>query len=134
MVQGSVKHEAIKLINRGKENLLEMDSLLKNGFYFGAVNRGYYAIFHVISALILYFDGKEFSSHKALISHFGINYAKTQKVPVQFHKILIHAFNIRQRADYDYDAIVTQEQALEIAENAREIVKFVEEKIVINSL
>ena len=29
MVQGSVKHEAIKLINRGKENLLEMDSLLK---------------------------------------------------------------------------------------------------------
>lgn len=129
MEKSSLKTEAIKLLIRSRENLLEMKLLLERNLYLGTVNRGYYAIFHAISALILFLEGKEFSSHTALISYFGKYYAKTEKIPKNYHKIFLDAFNIRQRADYDYDAIVSKEQADEIAINAQEIVNYVENKL-----
>jgi len=133
MAENSLKSEAFKLIARSKENLEEMNRLLEYDLYFGAVNRGYYALFHAISALVLFLDGKEFSSHKALISYFGKYYAKTGNVPKRYHSILISAFNIRQRADYDYDAIVSKEQAIELAEDANEILEYVMKRMTKNS-
>ena len=129
MAEGGLRKEAFKLIARGKENLQEMNKLLEYNLYFGTVNRGYYAIFHAISALILFEHEKEFSSHKAVISFFGKYYAKEGKVPQKYHRIFINAFNIRQMSDYDYDALVSEEQAKEIAGNAKEIVDFVEKQL-----
>lgn len=128
MEQSSLKKEALKLIARAHENVTEMNVLLVRSLYFGAVNRAYYAIFHAFSALLL-LDGKEFSSHKSLISYFGKHYSRTGRVPKHYHRVFLDAFEIRQRADYDYDAIVSKEQAEEIAANANEIVEYVESKI-----
>ncbi|MFQ5637160.1 MAG: HEPN domain-containing protein [bacterium] len=128
MEQSSLKKEALKLIARAHENVTEMNVLLVRSLYFGAVNRAYYAIFHAFSALLLW-DGKEFSSHKSLISYFGKHYSRTGRVPKHYHRVFLDAFEIRQRADYDYDAIVSKEQAEEIAANANEIVEYVESKI-----
>ncbi|MBC8184221.1 HEPN domain-containing protein [candidate division KSB1 bacterium] len=129
MAKGSLKLESFKLLSRSKENLKEMKTLLKSALYYGAVNRAYYAIFQTISALILFDHEIEFSSHKAVISYFGKNYAKEEKAPQEYHRIFINTFNIRQMSDYDYDAIVTKEQAEEIAENAKEIVDYVDKHI-----
>ncbi|MFQ5706681.1 MAG: HEPN domain-containing protein [bacterium] len=128
MAQGSLREESHKLIARANENIDEMRILLESSYFFGAVNRAYYAIFHAVSALLLV-DGKQFSSHKALISYFGKHYSKTGRVPTDFHRIFLDAYAIQQRADYDYDAVVSREQAQGIASNARKIVKYVENKI-----
>jgi uncharacterized protein (UPF0332 family) len=128
LAKSSLKEESLKLIARAKENIIEMNVLLERSLYFGAVNRAYYAIFHSISALLL-LDNKQFSSHKSLISYFGKHYSKTGQVPKNYHRIFLDAFDVRQRADYDYDAIVSKEHAEEIASNAREIVEYVENKI-----
>jgi len=129
MAEGSLKSESFKLLLRSKENLKEMDVLLKSELYYGAVNRAYYAIFHSISALILFDHEMQFSSHKAVISYFGKHYAKEGKAPQKYHRIFINTFNIRQMSDYDYDAIVSKEQADKIAKNVREIVEYVDEKL-----
>ncbi len=70
MEKNNLKEKALILIERAKENLIEMSVLLEGDLYFGAVNRCYYAIFHAISALLILED-KQFSSHKSLISYFG---------------------------------------------------------------
>lgn len=129
MAKSSLKEDALKLLRRSKENLLEMQTLLENNLYFGSVNRAYYAIFHAISALILFDEDKEFSSHKAVISYFGKYYAKENKAPKEFHRIFINAFNIRQMSDYDYDALVSKKQAEEMAIQAEEVVTYVEKKL-----
>ncbi len=129
MAEGGLKEDALKLLSRSKENLLEMHTLLENDLYFGAVNRAYYAIFHAISALILFEKGKEFSSHKAVISYFGKYYAKENKAPKEYHRIFINAFNIRQKSDYDYDALVSKKQAEEMTQQAEEVVKYVENRL-----
>lgn len=91
MAENSLKSEAFKLIARSKENLEEMNRLLEYDLYFGAVNRGYYALFHAISALVLFLDGKEFSSHKALISYLKIlrkNRECSKTLPQRFNQCI----------------------------------------------
>lgn len=41
-----------------------------------------------------------FSSHAGMISAFGINFARTGKVPIQFHRFLIDAQDLRNAGDY----------------------------------
>ena len=124
MATHKINPAALKLLERADENLAEMKHLLKNDFYFGAANRGYYAIFHAISALLLY-DKQEFRKHQAVISYFGKHYAKTGKAPQEFHKAFKKAFDIRQIADYDYEGIVNKADAEYILENAERIISFV---------
>ena len=53
MAEHEINPAVLKLLERADENLAEMKHLLRNDFYFGAANRGYYAIFHAITALLL---------------------------------------------------------------------------------
>jgi uncharacterized protein (UPF0332 family) len=126
MEKNSLKEDVIKLLKRSKEDLAEMEYLFKGNYYYGTANRAYYAMFHAVSALLLA-DGKEFSSHQAVISCFGKDYAKTGVVPVEFHRSLIDAYDLRQDVDYDVGASVSEKQAEEVVAKARAIVQFVEE-------
>ena len=64
------------LLNKAQESL-NAAKLLKNNYYFDyAVSRAYYAMFYIAEA---YLEGEnqQFSSHAAVISSFGKNFAKT---------------------------------------------------------
>lgn len=129
MEKSSLKEDVLKLLNRSKEDLAEMEYLLKGKYFYGTANRAYYAMFHADSALLLS-DEKEFSSHQAVISCFGKDYAKTGIVPTEFHRDLIDAYDLRQDVDYDVGTSVSQQQAEEVAAKARAIVQFVEELLI----
>jgi hypothetical protein len=43
---------AAKLIDVAKRNLEEMRTMFANRHYYGTVNRAYYSMFHVVSALL----------------------------------------------------------------------------------
>ncbi len=60
MAENSLRDEAFKLIARSKENIEEMNRLLEHDLYFGAVNWGYYALFHVISSFVLFWMVRNF--------------------------------------------------------------------------
>jgi len=55
-----------------------------------AVSRAYYAMFYVAEAL-LESEGLTFSKHSAVITAFGQQFAKTGRIPVEFHRYLIAA-------------------------------------------
>lgn len=64
------------------------------------MSRAYYAMFYVAEALLDQV-GLAFSSHAAVISAFGQNFAKTGQLPTDLHRYLIDAQAQRTRANLD---------------------------------
>jgi uncharacterized protein (UPF0332 family) len=70
-------------------------------------------------------EGLSFSSHSGVISAFGREFAKTQRVPSKFHRYLIEAQSLRNTGDYGQLNAVDQEQALKLVQQAEEFLQTV---------
>lgn len=119
------KTAALKLLDLARRDLEEMQVLFERDLYYGSVNRAYYAIFHAASALLI-LDGKRFKRHSAVISFFGKEYVNTGVVPRAYQDAFTKMFEIRNIVDYDYDAIVSREEAVLYTERAKEMVDFLQ--------
>jgi uncharacterized protein (UPF0332 family) len=86
------------LIAKAKRFIKSAEILAEAEDYDSAVSRLYYAMFHTAQALLETL-GQTFSSHRAVISAYGQNFAKTGILDPQFHKALVDAFNQRQLGD-----------------------------------
>jgi uncharacterized protein (UPF0332 family) len=73
-------------------------------------------------------EGLAFSKHSAVIAAFGKEFAKTGRVPVEFHQFLIQAQETRQDADYGGPKVDT-EQARERIGNAERFLDLAQEMI-----
>lgn len=98
--------EQQQLLNKAEESLRAARLLLDSRLYDAAVSRAYYAMFYVAEVYLLTQD-LSFSKHTAVISKFGECFAKTGKVPKEFHRHLIQAQEARTRADYDAASTAT---------------------------
>jgi uncharacterized protein (UPF0332 family) len=89
---------------RKAQRYLESAKLLRDsGDCDSAVSRAYYAAFYLAEVLLDRL-GLSYSSHRGVISAFGLEFAKTNRLEPRFHRLLISAFEKRQRADYLADA------------------------------
>lgn len=91
---------ATSLLSKAHRSLEAAQSLIEQGFYDFVVSRAYYAMFYIAEALLDQ-KGLSFSSHAAVISAFGQYLARSNEVPMEFHRQLIDAQAQRTRADYD---------------------------------
>lgn len=107
--------EAARILN--EENLPEF-----------AVSRAYYAMFYVAEAF-LEGEGLNFSRHSAVISAFGRDFANTGRVPVEFHRYLIAAEQIRRQGDDNINPGLTQAQAEEQIQQAEEFIEMAERSL-----
>ena len=82
--------------------------LAENGDFDSAASRLYYAMFFVAEALLATRD-LTFTSHRAVISAYGQNFAKTKELDPKFHQALVNAFSQRQLGDYTADSGLTRE-------------------------
>jgi len=119
-----LKPEQIALLRKAAESLRAPELLATNELFDFAASRAYYTMFYVAEAFLLN-EGLTFSSHAAVISAFGRDFARTGRVPVEFHRYLIDAQDLRNQGDYDIDSAITEaeanqliapEQFLELAE------------------
>lgn len=100
--------------------------LLVSGEYPGyAASRAYYAMFYIAEAF-LEGEGLSFSKHSAVISAFGREFARTGKVPPEFHRFLMEAQELRHSGDYGSRNEVNFEQAEEQIVRAGEFLKLAE--------
>jgi len=65
-----------------------------------AANRLYYALFHATTALFVH-DGIGVHSHRGVKAIFGQNYIMTNKMPIEYSKLLTQMESIRDKADYN---------------------------------
>ena len=85
-----MKPEQLDLLLKARQSLSAAKLLLNNGFPDYAASRAYYAMFY-IAEVFLDGEGMSFSSQAAVIGAFGREFARTGRVPAEFHRFLIDA-------------------------------------------
>lgn len=98
------------LFTKARESLTAAQILIKEGHYDFAASRAYYAMFYVASALLANL-GQSYSSHSAVISAFGREFAKTGRLDSKFHRWLIDAQDLRNIGDYGVGSGIPKEYA-----------------------
>ncbi len=123
-----MKEEQADLLKKASESLEAANILLSEGFPGFAASRAYYTMFYIAQAF-LEGDNIAFSKHKATISAFGKLFAKTGKVPQEFHRYLIDAMTVRHQGDYAPTGIVTFKKATELVNHAEEFLRFAKQNL-----
>lgn len=114
-----------ELLQEARDSISAAGVLLDAGYPGYAASRAYYAMFYVAEAL-LEGEGMAFSKHSAVIAAFGQHFARTGRVPTEFHRFLIEAAELRHAGDYGPRATVTADQAHEQIARARQFLHLAE--------
>ncbi|MFH1197491.1 MAG: HEPN domain-containing protein [bacterium] len=95
------KNSIIKYrIERSNETAIEAAEAIANKHFHLAVNRIYYSIFYIVTALAVKFDFST-SKHNQLLLWFNQNFVNMSKVEKEIGRIYKDAFNRRLKGDYD---------------------------------
>ena len=114
-----------ELVAKARESIKAAQLLLSGGFPGFAASRAYYAMFYLTQAL-LEGEGLSFSKHSAVIAAFGQHFVKTGRLPAEFHRYLINAFEARQEGDYSLVPSISPEVAKEHVGRAEKFLVAVE--------
>ena len=116
-------------MERAHESLGDANMLYQqSGSPAGVVNRAYYAMFYGALALLATM-GKETSKHRGVIAFFDEYFVRPKVFPKEMSKFLHNAFDMRLTGDYEEEADLTKDQALQVLESAVQFVKTIEEKL-----
>ena len=99
--------------------------LLRNADFRSSINRSYYSIFHAIRAVNA-LDGFDSSKHSGVISHFNQEYVKTGLFEKEVSKIIRNASELREQADHEDFYEASQEEAVDVFEQATRFISVVE--------
>ena len=122
---GSLTVLSAHRFNRAKEELQTAELLLRNADFRSSINRSYYSIFHAIRAVNA-LDGFDSSKHSGVISHFNQEYVKTGLFEKEVSKIIRNASELREQADYEDFYEASQEEAVDVFEQATRFISVVE--------
>jgi uncharacterized protein (UPF0332 family) len=114
------------LFTKAGESLAAAKVLIKDGYYDFAASRAYYAMFYVASALLANLN-LSYSSHSAVISSFGREFAKTGKLDSKYHRWLIDAQDLRNIGDYGVGSQVPEEYARMVCDWAVQFINAAED-------
>ena len=96
--------------------------------YDDSVSRAYYAVFHVISAVLLS-KGLHYSSHSQTIGAFNKEFIRTGVFPKEFSRNIQKLFNDRHIGDYDFETSFDRDAAKQDITAARNILNVCEEHV-----
>jgi uncharacterized protein (UPF0332 family) len=116
------------LLKKAEDSLRAAKLLSVNGLYDFAASRAYYTMFYIAQAFLL---GEElaFSKHSAVLSAFGQQFARTGRIPAEFHRQLIEAAEIRNQGDYSLELILTEDKANTQITHAEQFLKLANQEI-----
>lgn len=120
--------EQLELLLKARQSLSAARVLLDNNFPDYAASRAYYTMFYIAEAF-LEGEGMSFSSHAAVISAFGREFARTERLPTEFHRFLIEAQDRRNAGDYGQLNAVSVEQATQQIIRAEQFLELAEDRI-----
>lgn len=110
------------MIKKSEEKLVTAKIDFDNDRFDDAVSRAYYAIFHIISAVLLS-KGLHFSSHAQVIGAFNKEFIKSGIFPSSFTRMIQNIFEERQVGDYDFENEISSDDAKKTLIKAKTIVE-----------
>jgi uncharacterized protein (UPF0332 family) len=120
-----MKQEVLGWLQRARKALRAARVLRDSGFPEDAVSRAYYAMFYSAKALTVH-QGQALSKHRAVISAFGRDFARTGALDPALHLYLREAYEQRGIADYTWNAEMRDKTATEHIKRAEEFLAAVE--------
>lgn len=104
----------------------EIPLLLANHQLFTAVNRIYYGIYYMLSALALK-HGFNTSKHTQLIGWFNKNFVKPEKIKSQYTRYIQEAFEKRMKGDYEILTSFSESEVADLFDKMKETLQAIEE-------
>ena len=98
-----ISPEIQRLLDYAEESHKAAKTLIDGGFIGFSAAQSYYTMFYLSEALLLS-KGLVFSSHAAIITAFGKEFAKTGNLDPKFHRYLIDAQERREIGHYGANA------------------------------
>jgi uncharacterized protein (UPF0332 family) len=117
-----------ELLVAARKNIDGAKKLLEIGLSGIAASRAYYAMFYIAQAFLLE-KGLAFSKHQGTISGFGKEICMAGRVPVEYHRYIIEAFDYRSEADYEKPHSVAPEIAEEQIIRAEMFIELAEREL-----
>lgn len=115
--------ELVKVrIEKAEEDLATAVELLSLHRYRAAVNRSYYALFSITTAVLLT-KKLERSKHSGVEAAFNQYFIKTRTIDVEYGKIFDFVRKKREESDYTAKVTIDRDAAEKIVENSK---KFLE--------
>lgn len=90
--------ERLALFEKAERSFRVAEQLLSQEDINFASSRTYYGFFYVAEALLKSL-GLSFSRHGQLVSAYGLQFAKTQRIDPLYHRLLTRAYRLRELAD-----------------------------------
>ncbi|MDX2032339.1 MAG: HEPN domain-containing protein [Blastocatellia bacterium] len=116
------------LLRKARSSMAAARLLAEQAYYDFSISRAYYAMFYVAQAF-LEGEGLSFSKHAAVIAAFGQHFAKTGRIPAEYHRYLIESAQRRNVGDYDIQSELTKADADEQLVRAEEFLRLAEQFI-----
>ena len=110
---------------RALESLDDANANYRDERYLVTVNRSYYAVFYALSVLLYEKDYLNTRSHSGAQAKFRELYIKTGIFPKEVSLWLDKTWELRQAGDYDFDDIITHQEAEQALQSARSFVETV---------
>ena len=104
---------------KAKDSFESAEVLFAHHHYAGAVNRCYYAMFYVVSALVHEKLNKHIKTHSGLLKSFNDEFVNKGKIPKALFISFKKGYEKRQVADYDIDSAIDEVTAKPILEETR---------------
>lgn len=109
-------------LERAKRTFTEVETLKEAGLWNGVCNRLYYAVFHAVSALLIY-DGHQVYTHHGSHAVFGLHYIKTGILPEEYGRLYNQLQTMREESDYNCAFNADPEELENRIEPAREMIE-----------
>jgi uncharacterized protein (UPF0332 family) len=115
-------------IQVANERLIAAEFLFEKELFSDAVNRGYYSMFHAVTAILLQ-NRITVKTHTGLIAKFGEIFIQPGTIDREYGRMLARAEELREKADYSLLSPITREQAEMVVKNARSFLEEIEKHI-----
>ena len=115
-------------VERAHRFVKQADEMMGMGYSDMAVNRFYYACFHIVQALFIQREIVA-HTHSGMLTQFSLHFVKTEMVSLEDGSFLARLFQLRQKADYNCVYDITKEEALSLKEPTHAFVEKIENLI-----
>ena len=120
------KELLIKLQREKSHRILsQADDMVEQMRWDIAANRFYYACYHMLQGLFIS-RGLSAKSHDGSLTHLGQDFIMQGIVDKKFGRFFARMVQLRQKADYNSVAEVSEEEIKEMAPMAKEFVEAIE--------
>jgi uncharacterized protein (UPF0332 family) len=112
-------------VERAHRFMKQADEMMDMGYSDMAVNRFYYACFHIVQALFIQREIVA-HTHSGMLTQFSKCFVKTGTASLEDGSFLARLFQLRQKADYNCAYDITKEEALSLKEPTHRFVERME--------